>query len=228
MLSSFVEGRPDHLSYIAASRKRGHGTLAPRHQWMDHCDRKPRCTAGLQRIVRLHCFVRLMCLPIRSILPLRICFFGERGRSRSPEVHPIPGNVRRGHGGGSLRVFRQFSGLKLVPSKQRYLVPPTSPLRGCYATGTDYCTCQVRRDSKTKSADQGLSPVADFLFLETIIFCFRECFARPISISLRCGFQVPAFFIQANTSSSNPVLSAAPVLLLWRQSVWVLCRAQTV
>ena len=29
MLSSFVEGRPDHLRVIAASRKRGHGAKAP-------------------------------------------------------------------------------------------------------------------------------------------------------------------------------------------------------
>ena len=41
-------------------------------------------------------------------------------------VHPIPGNVRRGHGGGSQRVFEQFACLKLVPSKWRSLVPPTS------------------------------------------------------------------------------------------------------
>ena len=26
-------------------------------------------------------------------------------------MHPIPGKVRRGHGGGSLRVFRQFAWL---------------------------------------------------------------------------------------------------------------------
>ena len=43
--------------------------------------------------------------------------------------------------------------------------------------GTDYCTCQVLRclgsgfiGSKTESADQGLSAMADFLLLETIIF----------------------------------------------------------
>src|SRR5215211_7810360 len=29
----------------------------------------------------LHCFVRLLRLPIRSILPLRLCFFAERERS---------------------------------------------------------------------------------------------------------------------------------------------------
>ncbi len=33
-------------------------------------------------------FVRLMGLPIRSILPLRRNFFGERGCTHSPEVQP--------------------------------------------------------------------------------------------------------------------------------------------
>jgi hypothetical protein len=28
-----------------------------------------------------------MCLPVRSILPWRLSFFEERGRSRSPEMH---------------------------------------------------------------------------------------------------------------------------------------------
>src|SRR6266498_5231773 len=45
-------------------------------QRMDQLDRKPRCSPGLQRFVRLHCFVRLMGLPIRSILRLRSWFFG--------------------------------------------------------------------------------------------------------------------------------------------------------
>jgi len=39
------------------------------------------------------------------------CGLTQRG------VHPT---------GGSLRVFKQFLWLKLVPSKRRYLVPPTS------------------------------------------------------------------------------------------------------
>jgi hypothetical protein len=33
------------------------------------------------------------------------------------DVHPIPDKVRRGHGGGSLRVFRQFSWLEVVSVK---------------------------------------------------------------------------------------------------------------
>jgi hypothetical protein len=32
-------------------------------------------------------------------------------------VHPNPGNVRRGHGGGTLRVFRQFSWLEVGSAK---------------------------------------------------------------------------------------------------------------
>ena len=35
---------------------------APRHQWMDQLDRKPRCSSGGHK-AHLHCFVRLMCLP---------------------------------------------------------------------------------------------------------------------------------------------------------------------
>jgi hypothetical protein len=48
------------------------------------------------------------------------------------DVHPIPDKERRGHDGGTaarrdgVRVFKQVSGLQLVPSKQRDLVPPTS------------------------------------------------------------------------------------------------------
>jgi len=32
-------------------------------------------------------------------------------------VHPIPGNVRRGHGGGSLRVFKHFVWLEVDSGK---------------------------------------------------------------------------------------------------------------
>ena len=32
---------------------------------------------------------------------------------------------------------------------------------------------------KTKSADRDLAFMADFLFLETVVFFFRECFATP-------------------------------------------------
>src|SRR6266498_4804997 len=41
-------------------------------------------------------FVRLMCLPIRSILPLRLYFFGERGCTHSPEVQPTTINRQIG------------------------------------------------------------------------------------------------------------------------------------
>jgi len=36
---------------------------------------------GTATDARLHCFVRLICLPLRSILRLRPSFFAERGRS---------------------------------------------------------------------------------------------------------------------------------------------------
>jgi hypothetical protein len=35
-----------------------------------------------------------MCLPLRSILPLRPGFFPERGCSHSPEVHRTAGTLR--------------------------------------------------------------------------------------------------------------------------------------
>src|SRR5688572_7767030 len=57
---------------------------------------------GTATKARLHCFVRLICLPLRSILRLRSCFFAERGRSRSPEVHLTA---------GTHRVFWRFSEL---------------------------------------------------------------------------------------------------------------------
>ena len=59
---------------------------------------------------------------------------------------PEPGNERRGRGGGTaarrdgVRVFRQFSGLKPVPSKRLDLVPPGCRLvKPCRDTpaGTD-------------------------------------------------------------------------------------------
>jgi len=66
-----------------------------RHQWMDHCDRKPRCTAGLQLLVRLHCLVRLMCLPLRSILLLRPVSLRKENDLRSPVVHLTGGYAPR-------------------------------------------------------------------------------------------------------------------------------------
>src|SRR6185503_11343492 len=74
-------GRPDHSGYIAASRNRGHWVWLhwtnPRHQLIYHLDRKLRCTTGV--FAAHHCFVRLICLPFRSILPLGLGFFGEIG-----------------------------------------------------------------------------------------------------------------------------------------------------
>ncbi len=114
MLSSFVEGQTRSLkgySFLI-------GVLAPRRHatsgWIIRTGNQGAPRDCDQRMSPLLCtaYVSAMC----SILPLRSCFFGERERSRSPEVHPT---------GGSRRVFRQFSGLKLVPAKRRRLVPPT-------------------------------------------------------------------------------------------------------
>ena len=49
-----------------------------------------------------------MRLPLGSILPLRPYFFGERERSRSPEVHRTA---------GTRRVFRQFVWLEAGSGK---------------------------------------------------------------------------------------------------------------
>jgi len=38
-------------------------------------------------------------------------------------VHPIPGKVRRGHGGGSRRVFRQFAWLEVGSGKMALSSP---------------------------------------------------------------------------------------------------------
>ncbi|HET8671631.1 MAG TPA: hypothetical protein VFM05_13715, partial [Candidatus Saccharimonadales bacterium] len=61
---------------------------------------------GTATKARLPCFVRLICLPLRSILPLPLCFFEERERSRSPEMHPTSG-IRR--------VFGSFQSLGRIP-----------------------------------------------------------------------------------------------------------------
>src|ERR671924_1448587 len=43
-------------------------------------------------------------------------------------------------------------------------------------------------DLRNKSADRDFALKADFLFLETVIFFFRECFATPASLSFASGF----------------------------------------
>ena len=60
-----------------------------------------------------------------SILPLRLGFFAERERSRSPMVHPTP-KERRDYSGGSRRVFKPFAWLG-VGSGKVALSRPTSP-----------------------------------------------------------------------------------------------------
>ena len=53
------------------------------------------------------------------------------GKVRRGGASPIPCKERRRHGGGTLRVFRQFFGLKLVPSKWRSLVPAAANANRC-------------------------------------------------------------------------------------------------
>jgi hypothetical protein len=62
-------------------------------------------------------------------------------------VHPIPGKVRRGHGGGTLRgaFSGSLRGLKRVPSKRRYLVPPTSTPEGAYPLREDHPSGALHR-----------------------------------------------------------------------------------
>jgi hypothetical protein len=92
---NFSMGRPDHLGYIAAPRNRGRSS---RHQLIHHCDRKPRCTAGLRR-----CASPLLCTAYASascsILPLRLCFFGEIG---CPILRRCTGQV------GFVAIFKHF------------------------------------------------------------------------------------------------------------------------
>ena len=78
---------------------------------------------GTATNVRLHCFVRLIYLPLRSILRLRPSFFPERGRSRSPEVHWTA---------GTLRVFEAFSWLWEV-FLFRALFSPAAGNASCWA-----------------------------------------------------------------------------------------------
>jgi hypothetical protein len=58
-------------------------------------------------------------------------------------VQPIPSKERRGHGGGSLRVFSRLRSLKWVPAKWRGLVPAAIttlirvPRKGANATGNN-------------------------------------------------------------------------------------------
>ncbi len=71
----------------------------------------------------------------------------ERLKTVQHSVHPNPGNVRRGHtctalrlvqcrcGGGTRRVFRQFSWLKAGSVKVALSRPTHQPSPGCYATG---------------------------------------------------------------------------------------------
>lgn len=76
---SFVEGRPGHLRGIAAPHKRGRGARTPRHQWIDHRDRKPRYSTELRqrRVSTALLEGELMCLPFAVYSPCVPVFFGK-------------------------------------------------------------------------------------------------------------------------------------------------------
>src|SRR6266496_2432880 len=86
-------------------------SLPPRHQWLNQFDRQPRCSAGLRPKARLHCFVRLVDLLLRSILLL------IAGRFLSWKmIAPIITGCSRLV--GFCRIFEHFSrfGFLLLPS----------------------------------------------------------------------------------------------------------------
>ena len=64
------------------------------------------------------------------VLLLGILILGLVFRSQGIVNYPIPGKPRRGHGGGSLRTpcgqSGSLPGLRLVPTKWRCPIPPTS------------------------------------------------------------------------------------------------------
>ena len=50
-------------------------------------------------------------------------------------MDPISGKVRRSHGGGSRRVFRQYAWLGVGSVKVALSRPTHQPSSGCFATG---------------------------------------------------------------------------------------------
>ena len=74
---------------------------------------------GTATKARLHCFVRLICLPLRSILLLRPVSFGKEDDLRSPEVQ---------RKSGSRRVFEQFVWLEVGSVKVALSQPAQPPL----------------------------------------------------------------------------------------------------
>ena len=106
-----------------------------------------------------------------------------------------------GHVVGLAAFSSRLRGLKLIPEKRRYLVPPTS----------GYRLLAVSRAFRKKIDE----------------FFLRECFATPSSVSVRRGAR-KLLFQSAITKRSNLVQLSVPILPVWKRSFWELCRAQTV
>jgi hypothetical protein len=85
---------------------------------------------GIVGHTTLHCFVRLMRLPIHSILPLRSCFFAERGCTHSPMVQWTGRYAARFVSGFSGFGFSRFDG----ESQPAHQYPAESC--GAYPLGT--------------------------------------------------------------------------------------------
>jgi len=85
---------------------------------------------------------------------------GKVENSAQHSVHPTPDKVRWDHGGGSRRMpcgqSGSFRGLRLVPAKQRFLVPTTSgyphphqgAAQGCYANASRWAAQLKPRTGK--------------------------------------------------------------------------------
>jgi hypothetical protein len=115
LLSPFVEGRPGHLSHIAASRKGGHGAKRPPP--MDHPDQKPRCTAGVPQRHIYHCFARRRAYISATSLYTPIA---PQLLSGKRTVFVL---LRCTRWDGVTVYSSNLCDLKLVPAKRRCLVP---------------------------------------------------------------------------------------------------------
>ena len=113
-------------------------------------------------------------------------------------ISPLTKHIRLGVGAALLDTFL---GLRWIPLKCRYLIPPQA--------GTDYLQCQGLERKKKRS-----------LFL-------GNASPHPSALLFAVGFNTFSFFMQAKLSGSNPVPPFAPGLLVARRSVWELCHAQT-
>src|SRR6266542_1615068 len=84
---------------------------------------------GTATVASLHCFVRLMCLPLRSLLRLRPSFFPERGRSLFSGGAP-DWQVRAAFKGSFLALGLYCSQAESPPTRQyscRGITPAVSP-----------------------------------------------------------------------------------------------------